>query len=71
MLAAQHEDDDDVKARIDKTPQNNPSETKTVNHVISECMKLSQKGFKNRHDWVGKVINEELCKKFKFDLKNK
>ena len=25
-----------------------------------------QKDYKTRHDWVGKVIHWELCKKFKF-----
>ena len=24
-----------------------------------------------RHDWVGKVIHREMCKKFKFDLAKK
>ena len=27
--------------------------------------------YKTRHDWVGKVIHWELCKKFKFDHTNK
>ena len=33
----------------------------TINHIISECCKLAQKGYKTRHDWVGKVIHRELC----------
>ena len=33
-------------------------------------MKNSQKS-KTRHDWVGKVIHWEMCKKFKFDHTNK
>ena len=41
-----------------------------INHIISECCKLAQKEFKTRHDWVGKVIHWELCKK-KFDHTNK
>ena len=28
---------------------------------------LAQKEHKTRHDWVGKVIHWEMCKKFKFD----
>ena len=28
-----------------------------VNHMISECYKLTQKEYKSRHDWVGKVIH--------------
>ena len=34
-----------------------------INHIISECCKLAQKEYKTRHDWVGKVIHWELCKK--------
>ena len=37
-----------------------------INHIISEFSKLAQKEYKIRHDWVGKVIHWELCKKFKF-----
>ena len=43
----------------------------TINHIISECSKLAQKEYKARHDWVGKVIHWEMCKKFKFDHTNK
>ena len=39
--------------------------------MISDCSKLAQKVYKTRHDWVGKVINWELCKKLKFDHTNK
>ena len=43
----------------------------TINHMISECSKLAQKEYKTRHDWVGKVIHWEMCKKFNFDQTNK
>ena len=39
----------------------------TINHIISECNKLERKEYKTRHDWVGKVIHWELCKKFEFE----
>ena len=39
----------------------------TINNIISECSKLAQKEYKARHDWVGKVVHWEMCKKFKFD----
>ena len=42
----------------------------TINHIISKCNKLAQE-YKTRHDWVGKVIHWEMCKKFKFDHMNK
>ena len=31
-----------------------------VHHIISECIKLAQKQYKTRHDWVGKVIHRKL-----------
>ena len=65
-----------IKARIDKTQQNNKcrlcgDRDETINHIISECSKLAQKEYKTRYDWVGKVIHWEMCKKFKFDHTNK
>ena len=65
-----------IKVRIDKTQQNSKcrlcgDRDETFNHIINECSKLAQKGFKTRHDWVGKVIHWEICKKFKFEHTNK
>ena len=65
-----------IKARIDKTRQNSKcrlcgDRDKTINHIISECSKLAPKEYKTRHDWVGKVIHWEMCKKFKFNHTNK
>ena len=65
-----------IKARIDKTQQNSKcrlcsDRDETINHIISECHKLAQKEYKDRHDWLGKVIHWEICKKFKFDHTNK
>ena len=65
-----------IKAGIDKTQQNSKCRLcgdcdETTNHIISECRKLAQKEYKARHDWVGKVIHWEMCKKFKFDHTNK
>ena len=39
--------------------------------IISQCNKLAQKEYKARHDWVGKVIHWEMCRKFQFDHTNK
>ena len=60
-----------IKAKIDKTQQNSKcrmcgEKAETVNHIISECSKLAQKECKTKHDWVGKVIHWELCKKLNF-----
>ena len=65
-----------IKARIDKTQQNSKfrlcgDRDETINHIISECSKLAQREYKARHDWVGKVIHWEMCKKFKFNYTNK
>ena len=65
-----------IKARIDKTQQNSKcrlcgNRDETINHIISDCSKLAQREYKERHDWVGKVIHWEMCKKFKFDHTNK
>ena len=61
-----------IKTRIDKTQQNSKcrlcgDRDETIDHIISECSKLAQKEYKGRHNWVGKVIHWEMCKKFKFD----
>ena len=63
------------KARIDKTQQNSGCRLcgvcdETINLIKSECSKLTQKEYKTRHDWVGKVTHWELYKKFKFDHAN-
>ena len=43
----------------------------TINHIISECGKLTQEEYKMRHDWLGKAIHRELCNKLKFHHMNK
>ena len=60
-----------IITRIDKTQQNSKcrlcgDRDETINHT-SECSKLAQ----TRHDWVGKVIHWEMCKKFRFYHTNK
>ena len=66
------------KARIDKSKKKKNSKCRlcgdrdeTINHIITECSKLAQKEYKARHDWVGKVIHWEMCRKFQFDHTNK
>ena len=64
-----------IKAGIDKTQQNSKcrlcsDRDETINHIKCDCSKLAQK-YKTKHDWVGKVIPWEICKKFKFDHTNK
>ena len=64
-----------MKSRINEMPQNSrcrlcDDKDEMINHIISECSKLAQKEYKTRHDWVGKVIHWQMCKKFKFDHTN-
>ena len=37
---------------------------------MNECSKLAQRKYKTRHDWVGKVIQWDLCLILKFDHTN-
>ena len=65
-----------IKVRIDKMQQNSKcrlcdDRDEMINNIISECSKLVLKESKTRHDWVGKVIHREMCKKLKFDSTNK
>ena len=65
-----------IKVRIDKTQQNSKcrlcsDRDETINHIISECSKLAQKEYKARHDWFGRVIHREMCRKFQIDHTNK
>ena len=65
-----------IKARIDKTQQNSKcrlcgDRDETINHIISEFSKLAQREYKARHDWLGKVIQWEMCRIFEFDNANK
>ena len=65
-----------IRGRISKTLQNSRCRLCgdrgiTINHIISEGSNLAQRVYKTRHDWVGKVIQWELCRKFYFDHTNK
>ena len=46
-----------IKARINKTQKNSKwmicgNRDGTIDHIISECNKLTQKEYKTRHDWL-------------------
>ena len=55
--------------KIDNTQQDRlcMDRDETVNPIMSECSKLAQEKYKSKHNWVGKVIHWELCKRLKFD----
>ena len=37
------------------------------NYKIIECRKLVQKESKTKHNWVGKAIHREMCKRLELD----
>ena len=62
--------------KIDNTQLNSKcrlcvDKDETIILLISKCSKLVLREYKNEHNWVGKVIHEELCNKFKFDYPTK
>ena len=62
-----------IKARIDKTQQNSRcrlcgDRDETIDYIISN---VALKVYKTYNDWVGKVIHLEFSKKLKFDRMNK
>ena len=63
--------DDDVKAEIYKMQWNSKKWVVWGWKWSNECSKLVQNRYKTRHDWVGKVIHWEVCKKLKFHCKTK
>ena len=42
-----------------------------VNHVLSECSKLTQKDYNKPHDWFGTKIPWEICRKCGIQVKGK
>ena len=42
------------------------------NHIVSECIRLAQKHYKSKNNWVGQVIHKELRNRLrlKFDHAN-
>ena len=65
-----------IQAKINNMQQNNKSwlcgdKEEAINHILSECNKLEEKECKTRHNWVGKVIHMELCKKLNVDNTSK
>ena len=78
IMAAQEQAirNNSIKAKIDITQEEGKCRIcgqldETVNHIISECSKLAQKEYKRGHDWVGKRIHWEVCRKKGIKLKPK
>ena len=65
-----------IKAKIDNTQEDSRCRMcgkvdETINHLISECSKMAQKEYKNRHDWVGRRIHWDICRKFGVNVSEK
>ena len=43
----------------------------TVTHIISECLKLLQKEYKQRHGCMGKAVHWDTCRKKGFNVSEK
>ena len=39
----------------------------TISHIVSECGKLAQKEYKQRHDSVGRYVHWQFCDKLGFN----
>ena len=60
-----------IKAKIDKTQAKSKCRLsgkvdETVRHIVCECPMLVQREYKRRHDWVGRKIHWEVCRKIVF-----
>ena len=42
-----------------------------MNHLISECSKMAQREYKRRHDWVGRRVHWDVCKKYGIEVNDK
>ena len=65
-----------IKTKIDGT-RNDPkcwmykANDEIITHIISECPKLLQNEYKRRHDWMGKTVHWDICKKKGFNVPEK
>ena len=65
-----------TKNKIDKTSENPlcrmcGERGETVQHIIYECKKLTQREYKRRHDTVAKLVHWKLCEKHNLEIKEK
>ena len=65
-----------IKAKIDKTQADSKCRLcgkvdETVRHIVCEYPMLAQREYKRRHDWVGRKIHWEVCRKIGFDANEK
>ena len=44
---------------------------RTITHIIFDCPKLLQKEYKRQHDWMGKSVHWDICRKKDFNVPEK
>ena len=66
-----------IKVKIDKAQAESKCRfygkvvDETVRHIVCEYPMLAQREYKRRHDWVGRKIHWEVCRKISFDVNEK
>ena len=60
-----------IKYNIDKTAESPLcimccTRNEAISHIVSECGKLVQKEYKQRHDSVGRYLHWQFCEKLGF-----
>ena len=65
-----------VSTKIDKSQEDSRCRIcckadESINHLLSECNKMTQKEYTRRHDWMGKKIHWEVCRKYGMNMSHK
>ena len=65
-----------VKAKIDKSQKDTlcrlcKKADESIDHVVSGCSKLAQKGYKRRHDNLAEIVPWKLARKCNFEAGDK
>ena len=65
-----------IKTKINKTQAESKCRLygkvdEKVKHLVCECPIFTQREYKRKHDWVGRKIHWEVCRKIGFDVNKK
>ena len=63
-----------VKTKIDKSQEDSKCRMfgkadESINHLLSECNKMTQKEYIRRRDWMGKKMHLEVCRNYGLETK--
>ena len=64
-----------VKRKIDKSKGDSLRRVcrkvdKSIDHIVSSCIKLAQKEYKRTHDNMGKIVHWKLARKCDFEARD-